>query len=91
MKTKTKTVEITYKIFEPGDLVVPTSHRFPLPHNVYVVTEFYEPNVPHELDGTVFLKDRQFGQSAEFLRLATENEVRKYGMLTADQEQPIIK
>lgn len=55
MTSKTVTVEITFNVFKRGDKVKPSSSRSALPPGIYTVSKFYEPKVPYELDGTVFV------------------------------------
>ena len=67
MRFVEKTVTITYKEFEVGELVKPSSPRCVLPQGVYRVTKFLAPMVPHETDGIVFVEGRSTGISAEYL------------------------
>jgi hypothetical protein len=72
MRTITVTWTETYTVFDVGDKVTPTSHRSWLDMGkVYTVTECKEPKFAG--DGvTVFVEGVRQGDSAEYLRLATE-------------------
>ena len=72
MKEKTVTVEITFKVFEVGDRVMPASSRSVLPPGIWTVSSFHETVIPHETVGTVFVEGRRYGYSAEHLILADE-------------------
>lgn len=73
MKTKTVTVEFTYKVFEPGDKVCRSSSRSGLTVGIHVVKEFFPPLVPYVLDGTVTIVGHECGYSAEYIMLASED------------------
>jgi hypothetical protein len=74
MRIVAKTVEIIYKVFEPGDVVERCSHRSALPDGVHEVVRFIEPRIPHELDGHVFVDGLEHGYSAEYIMLAKEKD-----------------
>ncbi len=67
MEWKTKTFEVVYKVFAPGEKVTPTSNRCPLERGqVYEVVSCHE--IMHEQDTCiVFVKGRQTGVDTEYL------------------------
>lgn len=68
MKRKTVTVEVSWKVFEPGELVTSTSRRCPLDYGViYEVEGCSDPLIPKQGGSVVFLKGREFGVDTEYL------------------------
>ena len=62
--------------YEPGDLVVASSGRSPLERGVvYTVRLFVPPSPGEDHGGTVFLEGVEWGQNAEYVRLAAEEEI----------------
>lgn len=56
MRIITKQVEMSYKEFDIGEVVRPSSSRCPLPPGDYIVAGFLPPCLPYELDSFVQLK-----------------------------------
>lgn len=80
MKRVTKTIEITYDVYESGELVKPSSPCCPLMPGVYRVTRCIEPvdiwthGLPNTEFCTVFVEGHEYGISAEYLMLVEEKE-----------------
>lgn len=69
---RTKTFEKTYKYFEPGTLITPTSNRCPLEYGkIYTVIECSEPMDCMD-EAIVFVEGHQYGVRTEYL---TEVEI----------------
>ena len=67
MRMETVTHTETFKVFDVGELVSPTSGRCPLDPGVYVVTQYHRPLFPGD-QPTVFVAGRTTGLSAEYLQ-----------------------
>ncbi len=83
MKRKTETIEITYKVFESGEVVTPGSDRCILESGRhYIVDHFVHPSLPFDLDGTVFVEGRKTGVSAEYLIPVTQKQEKTHQKIT---------
>ena len=66
MKLKEITFTVTYKEFEKGEKVRPTSSRCPLSPGEYVITECHPPLCAGD-ETIVFVEGREHGLSAEYI------------------------
>ena len=73
MKIKSETITVTWRAFEPGDLVVPSSPRSVLEQGkVYKVSYFLDPCLPYDTLGVVFVEGHKYGLNPEYLKLVEE-------------------
>jgi len=68
MKRVTETVEITYKLFDIGEMVVANSVRCGLEMGrEYEVTECIPPLIPYETDSIIFVTGLDHGIDTEYV------------------------
>lgn len=74
MRIETKTFQIEYKVFEPGERVIATSNRSPLERGrIYTVIQCIPPKWA-DGESYVFLQDYEYGVSTQYLAAVNENE-----------------
>jgi hypothetical protein len=66
MRVETITFEVSYKVFDVGEKVRPSSNRCTLEPGVYTVTSCVTPSFPGDYT-IVFVEGHRTGVSAEYL------------------------
>ena len=75
MKRVTETVEIAYKLFDVGEMVVANSARCGLEMGrEYEVTECIPPLIPYETDSIIFVVGLDHGIDTEYVSPAEKEE-----------------
>lgn len=72
MRIETRAYEVSYRMFDVGERITPTSNRCPLEMGeVYVVTGCSSP-IHGGDDAVVFVEGRPYGVSTEYLTTVKE-------------------
>lgn len=71
MRMETIDLKVTYKVFDIGEKVRPSSIRCPLPYGTYTVVKFCVPQSSGECSG-VFLAEREYGVDTTYLEPVEE-------------------